>query len=437
MNQPIAAIEAEKLLIGSVLQNGALLLEVRAALLSKDFFDGQMRRIYALLCEMEDFGREVHLNAFLQYLTDRKLEGDMLVAVALDCADKALRRASVAEYIAAILEKSQKREIYRLGFELTERAYSEQESAKDLIADADRKLLEIADQTQGSEETLEQQSYDALSKIDAERRGESIPSIRTGIPMLDMLTGGLGVGELNIVAGRPSMGKSCSVIQTAVTNCPAGTFVHIISPEMTSDWLLRRIAAGISGVSFGRIVNPQSLSDDDLARVRKAMMDVSRWPLLIDDAATVTPDQVLARARLIKRRHDTKVLAVDYLQLLTFPGGRQNLSVEVGDTAKRLAGFAKAEQVAVMLLSSLTEKTGSGANTPPSLHDLRQSGDIQYHARRAYLVHRERDEQTAVIKPETKFIVAKNHHGKTGAVDAMFNPRSLLFDDIEGASHVM
>ncbi|HTF72606.1 MAG TPA: replicative DNA helicase [Edaphobacter sp.] len=437
MNQPICSIEAERLLIGSVLQNGVLLFEVRAALLPRDFFDAQLRRIYSVLCEMVDAGREVDQNSFLQYVTDRNLIGEMLLATALDCASLALRRASVAEYIAEIREKSQKRSVAKLGYELSERAYSSLESAQDLIADADRQLLEIAAESVGQEATLEQQSCDAMARVEAERRGERPSCFRIGIPLLDVFAGGLGVGELTIVAGRPSMGKSCSVAQAIITNCAAGFPCHVVSIEMTSDELLRRIWAALSEVPFGRLSDPTYLNDEDFAKVRRAMLKMSSWPLVIDDAPVITTDQLIARAKVVKRRIDTKVLAVDYLQRLTFSGPKKDLYMEVGEAAKRLAEFAKAEQIAVMLLSSLTEKTGSGANIPPSLADLRQSGDIQYHAHKAYLIHRDREEESG-ISPKTQIIVAKNRHGRTGVVNALFNSSSLLFEDVAGGrSHVM
>ncbi len=435
MNEPIAALEAERLLVGSMLQNGNLLFDVRAALLPRDFFGGQLRRVYSLLCEMADEGRQIDQASFFQFVSDRKLEDEMLVSVAIDCADKALRRPSVGEYIAEVREAAQKRSIATLGYELTERAYSRQETAEEIIADADRRLLDIAAESVAEEVSLEQQSYDAMARVDAKRRGEVAACYRMGIPLLDVFAGGLGIGELTIVGGRPSMGKSCCVSQTVVTNCMAGRACHVISIEMSSDELLARIWAAVSGVPAGRITDPTYMNEEDAARVRRASLEVSKWPLVIDDNAVITTDQMMARAKVVKRRINTAVLAVDYLQRITFPGTKQDRYMHVGDAAKKLAEFAKTEKVASLLLSSLTEKTGNAANIPPSLTDLRESGDVQYHAHKAYLIHRERDDSGIV--PHTKFLVAKNRHGRTGVVDAMFNTKSLLFEDIKGASHVM
>jgi replicative DNA helicase len=437
MNQPIAALEAERLLVGGVLKNGALLDEARAALAPRDFFDGQMRRIFSLLCEMGDEGRSLDESSFLQFVVDRKLEGEMLIAAASDAASAAMWKRSVSEYIAEVREAAQKRGIATLGYELTERAYGREESAQELIAEADRRLLDIAAESVAQEASLEEQTIQSLSRIDAKRRGEVAACYRTGIQMLDIFAGGLGIGELTIVGGRPSMGKSCCVSQVVITNCPYGHACHVVSIEMTADELLARIWAALSGVPAGRICDPRYMSDEDAAKVREVALEVAKWPLVIDDGAVVTTDQMLSRARVVKRRINTAVIAVDYLQRINFPGSKQDRYMHVGDAAKRLAEFAKAEKCAALLLSSLTEKTGSGANIPPGLTDLRESGDIQYHAHKAYLIHRDRDEASGIL-PATKLIVAKNRHGRTGVVDATFNTKSLLFEDLEGArSHVM
>jgi replicative DNA helicase len=434
MNQAIAVDEAEYLLIGSVLQNGSLLHEVRASLLPQDFRHSHMRRLYSRMCEMADAGRDIEQYAVLQFLIDRKGEDSELIAIATDCADKALRRPHVTEYIAEVREASQRRAIALLGEQLTQRAFSREESSVEIIADTDRRLLDIAAESVSQEATLQRQSHDAMARIDGKRRGEIAACYRTGIGLLDVFAGGLGVGELTIVAGRPSMGKSCCVAQAVVTNCPAGHACHVISIEMSADELLARIWAAVSGVPAGRISDPTYMTDEEAAKVREAMLEVSKWPLQIDDNAVISTDQIIARAKVIKRRIDTAVLAVDYLQRITFPGSKQERYMHVGEAAKRLAEFAKAEKVAAMLLSSLTERTGNAANIPPSLTDLRESGDVQYHAHKAYLIHREREESGIV--PHTKFLVAKNRHGRTGVVDAMFNTKSLMFEDVQGGQHV-
>lgn len=438
MNQPIAALEAEKLLIGGILVNGSLIHESRAALTPGDFFSGQHRRIFVLLGEMADAGRDIDLLAFIQYVQDRKLEHEMLISITSDCQAGSMRRPSLSEYIAEIREKSQLRAIAELGQELTERAYGRQDAAELIIAESDKKLLEIAASGVDSLVSLEQSTYDTLSAIDSQRRGETTPCFPTGIDQLDGFVGGLGKGELTVLGGRPGMGKSSLVLQAVIANCRRDTFCHVFSVEMTSGQLLRRLWAAVSGVSFHRVRHPQRMNDVEAAEIRKAAMLVSGWPLLIDDTANLSVEQLIARARGSKRKYGTGIVAIDYLQKLRFSRKLEMRYLDVTNAAVSLAQLAKEEQVAVLLLSSLTEKSGKDRNSPPSLSDFRQSGDIAFEAHNAFLLHRTVDEESQQISNDTAIIVAKARADRTGNVRATFNTDSLLFDPIDGGrSHVM
>lgn len=438
MNQPIAAFDAEKLLLGGIFANGTLVHEARAALTPADFFDGTMRRIFVLLGEMADAGRDINLLAFVQFVHDRKLEQEMLIATASDCEAGSLRRPSLAEYIADIREKSQLRAVAQLGEELIERAYGRADSAELIIAESDKKLLEIAGSGVDSLANLEQHTHNSLAALDSQRRGETTPCFPTGIDQLDGFIGGLGKGELTVLGGRPGMGKSSLVLQAVIANCRRDTFCHVFSIEMTASQLLRRVWAAVSGVPFHRIRHPQRMNDAEMADVRKAALRVSSWPLLIDDTANISVEQLVARVRGSKRKYGTSIVTIDYLQKLRFSRKLEMRYLDVTNAAVSLAQLAKEEQVAVLLLSSLTEKSGNNRNSPPTLSDFRQSGDIAFEAHNALLLHRTVDEESQTISADTAIIVAKARADRTGNVRATFNPDSLLFDPIDGGrSHVM
>ena len=437
MNPPIAAVQAERMLIGSILQNGSLLYEARGTLGPADFFDSRIRRIFSLICEMADAGRDIDLSTFTQFVFDRKLQTEMLLAEASECQAAVIFKISAAEYISEIREKSQLRDVARLGYAISERAYARSESAEEIIADADRKLLNIAGRAE-TRVTLEQQSYDALSAIDAQRRGESTPCHPTGITPLDVFVGGLGKGELTVLGGRPGMGKSSAVMQVIIHNCIRGTFCHVFSIEMTAGQLLRRLWAAVSEVPFHRVRHPERMNDIQANEVRKAAMRISSWPLLIDDSSSLTVDQLIARARGSKRRFGTSVVAIDYLQKLRFSRKLEHRYLDVTNAAVSLAQMAKEEDIAVLLLSSLTERSGKSRNDPPTLSDFRQSGDIAFEAHNAFLIHRTVDEESQQISADTAIIVAKARADRTGNINVRFNSDSLLFEEINGnRDHVM
>ena len=160
--------------------------------------------------------------------------------------------------------------------------------------------------------------------------------------------------------------------------------------------------------------------------VRAAMRQVSRWPLIIDDGSNYSAEDIVHKARVSKRKKGTEFVGIDYLQKMRFPGKEKFAAVS--DAAVQLAKLAKSEYLAVMLLSSLTEKTGSHRNSPPTMQDLRMSGDIQYEASTIYLIHREIDEEREKVKADGQIIQAKGRSDEGGAFNVHFNGDFLAFE---------
>jgi replicative DNA helicase len=281
---------------------------------------------------------------------------------------------------------------------------------------------------------IERQNFDAMASIDEQRSGKVSPCYPTGLRPLDEFLGGLGKGELTVLGGRPSMGKSSMVLQVVIENCLRGNFCHVFSIEMTAEQLLRRIYAVQAKVAFHRVRHPERMTPDEVARVRRASLEVSAWPLVIDDTPDLTVEQLIARSRASRRRHKTAIVAVDYLQKLRFGRKLEMRYLEVTNAAVALAKLAKSEHIAVLLLSSLTEIKGNHRNNPPTLSDFRQSGDIAFEAHNALLLHRTIDEATQKIDTDGKLIVAKARSDRTGNLNIRFNTDTLLFEDPKSES---
>ena len=160
--------------------------------------------------------------------------------------------------------------------------------------------------------------------------------------------------------------------------------------------------------------------------LRAAKDEVARWPLIIDPDPNLTAGQLVSRARISKRRYGTRLIGVDYLQKmrgLTKPEFRH---VETSEEAVKLASLAKKDHLAVVALSSLTDKGGRASDAAPTLGDLRQSGDIQYEAGTVIIVHRPVDEN-GHISEAGQMIIARQRGGSTGQFGVRFNDR-LMFE---------
>jgi replicative DNA helicase len=319
------------------------------------------------------------------------------------------------------------RKIAKLGDEYARRACDLGESAVELIAEFDQRVLAIATDTRASSYDLLAQSDRAMTHLKQIRRGELEAGYPLGIPKLDQQIGGLGRSVLTVVGGRPQMGKSCLVAHAILNNCPSGIPVHVFSIEMAAEALLERLWAAVSGVEYHRVHHPKRMNDVQLGYVEKAMLEVASWPLVIDDASGITAAQLISRARVIKRKKGTQILAIDYLQKLQFKSEMRHRHQDITDACVALASFAKTEKVATMLLSSITEGSDKNRNMPPTLQHLRGSGDIAFEAHTVLLIHRKVDPESEAVNLEGELIIAKGRSDAIGLLPVTFHPASLTF----------
>jgi replicative DNA helicase len=255
----------------------------------------------------------------------------------------------------------------------------------------------------------------------------SIVGLSTGLTTLNEWIGGWVEGELSVIAAKPAQGKTSlltqALIECGLNNIPA----HCFPFEMTKGQMLRRLWAGVANIRFALLRQPQFMPKADLEVLKAAKETVARFPLIIEDNPNLTANQVVSRARISKRRNKTRFIGLDYLQKMHFTSKPEHRHIEVTDAAVKLTNLAKKENLAVVALSSLTEKTGKMVNQLPTLADLRQSGDIQYEAATVLLIHREVDIETQRVKSNGSIIIAKQRNGRTGKFEVHYNDR-LLFE---------
>ena len=242
----------------------------------------------------------------------------------------------------------------------------------------------------------------------ARENGETIATgITTGLADLDWaMSGGLATGAITVLGGRPSHGKSALARSIADGASRAGYPVHMFSVEDNRDTVADRMIADYGGINLQRL-RTLDLSREDVAGLVAAagrIQDRTNW--LVDDAAGVTSAQIAMRVRRHKRTHGTRLVVIDYLQLLEDPGGTR---LEALNGALRgLLALARTEDVAILLLSQLT-RAPAREGRPPELHDLRETGDIEQVARAVLFVWqwtlKGSDEPCAEVR------VAKNKHG--------------------------
>jgi len=337
-------------------------------------------------------------------------------------------RPAIDNYVRIVRDDYLLRQMMFICSDGIERAAGRRERVDTLVGDIDRRMVQIV-QSFTEEQSLLSQTRASFDDLQDQREETIEPGVSTGLNSLDQIIGGFKARKLYIVGGRPSMGKTSIMIQAAIQHCVRGIRTRLISLEMTSSELLQRISAAISGVPYGHLAEPKLLSNEAWERLRRAHDMIKQWTLEIDDRGDQTLDSALSACRVSVRMGGTRFIAVDYLQCLRFVAHGTLRHHEISDAAKRIREFAKAENVPVLLLSSITESQEKDPNKPPSMADLRGSGDLAFHADVAALIHRRRGCDGASIDLRTDIIVAKQRGGPTGVARVQYNTDTLLFEE--------
>ena len=206
--------------------------------------------------------------------------------------------------------------------------------------------------------------------------GTTIPTSCAGLPTgfteFDKLTGGLRPGDLVIVAGRPSMGKTTLAVnmaEYAAVNPKTRAAVAIFSMEMPSEQVITRMLASIGGVPLNSLRSGK-ISDEDWVRITGATSQLSEAKIFVDETPALNPTELRARARRVKREHGLSLIVVDYLQLMQVPGTKENRATEIAEISRGLKALAKELQVPVIALSQLNRGVEQREHKRPVMSDL-------------------------------------------------------------------
>ena len=286
--------------------------------------------------------------------------------------------ANVRAYAEIVKERALLRELVSAGGEIASSVWEEEgESARDLVERAERRIFAIAEgSSRGKGYVSARQALPALvDQIDDLYNNPNKPrGLPTGYIDFDSKTGGLRGGDLLIIAGRPSMGKTTlaiNIAEHAALKEGVRASVAIFSLEMPAEQILTRMLASVGSVHLGNIRSGK-LSEDDWPRITGATKQLQDAKIFIDDTAALTPTELRARARRIKREHGLDLIVVDYLQLMSVPGTKENRATEISEISRGLKALAKEIHCPVIALSQLNRGVEQRENKRPVMSDLRE-----------------------------------------------------------------
>ena len=433
---PPNSIEAEQSLIGGLMLDHVAWEKVADVISADDFYRKDHRLIFAAIANLAETNNPCDVVTVSEYLDNRgELEQSGGLEYIATLANEAPGAANARAYAKILRERSVLRALINAGNEISGSAFAtDGRMASELVDAAERLVFEIAEKGSRGRagfKHLKNILPQAVDRIDVLHQSEGeITGISTGFTEFDKLTAGLQPGELIVIAGRPSMGKTSLAINIA-ENAAIGSKVPtaIFSMEMPSQQLAFRMISSLGRVDQAHLRTGR-FPDEDWSRINTAVQLMSDAPIFIDDSAGLSPTEIRARSRRLHREHGLGLIVIDYLQLMQVPGTRENRATEISEISRSLKALAKELELPIIALSQLNRSVEQRPDKRPIMSDLRESGAIEQDADLILFIYREE-----VYNPDTPrkgiadISIAKQRNGPIGDFPLTFVGRYTKFEN--------
>lgn len=365
--------------------------------------------------------------------------------------------AHVQRYANIVAEKAVLRRLIAAGSEIQAMAYDDPPNVGEVLDRAEQTIFEIAERRMSGDFThigpLVQETWEKLDRT-FRNPGESL-GVPTALTDLNKITSGLQSGDLIIVAGRPSMGKTSLAINSFAMHAAlhSRVGVAIFSLEMSRMELAEMMLCALARVNGWRLRNGMA-RPEDWERIGQALAYLPEAPIYIDDTPGLSILELRSKARRLMTQAEIGLIVVDYLQLCSAPGFERDTSrhQEIGSIARNLKALARELNVPVVVLSQLSRNVERREDKRPILSDLAESGSIEaeadlvcflyrpkYYERKKQLDEAARrneplpaDVQAEIDQPDdAEIIIAKHRNGPVATVHAKFDQKYRLFTNID------
>jgi replicative DNA helicase len=438
VNMPPAAVEAEKSLLGGLMMDNHAWDRIAGRVSEVDFYRPDHRAIFNaifLLSERTQPFDAVTVSEHLESLNKLTEAGGLpyLAALVKDTPST----ANILSYADIVRERSLLRELIEVGNDIAASAFNpEGRTGKELVDDAERHVFEIAEKgTRGKKDFVRLNSIcsDMVDRLDKlHGAGEAITGLSTGFDAFDEKTQGLQKGDLIILAGRPSMGKTTlalNIAENAAFKLEDPMPVAIFSMEMSTEQLALRFVSSLGQVRQQHLRNGK-FSDSDWPRITTALDQMAQAPVYIDDTPSLSPSDLRSRARRLKRQHSIGLIVVDYLQLMQVPGTAENRTTEISYISRSLKALARELDVPVIALSQLNRSVEQRPDRRPIMSDLRESGAIEQDADLVIFIYRDDQyHKDSERKGQADVMIAKHRNGETGDLILTFRGEFSRFEN--------
>ena len=445
---PPNSVEAEQSVLGGLLLENESLDKIADILNQADFYRHDHRLIYTHIAKLIEQNRPADIVTVAESLENSaELSSVGGIAYLGALAQNTPTAANIRRYAEIVRERSIMRKLVEVGSGIAESAYNPQgRDAQQLLDEAEAKIFQIAESgNRGNQgfvniQTLLPQVADRIDFLYQRENQGSVTGIPTGFDDLDERTSGFQPGDLIIVAGRPSMGKTAFSLNIAENVAlDSKKPVAVFSMEMGATQLATRMIGSVGRLDQHRMRNG-NLEDEDWVRLTTALGKLNDAPIFIDEGAGLSSFDVRARARRLHRQTGgLGLIVVDYLQLMAGTSGRasENRATEISEISRSLKSLAKELNVPVVALSQLNRSVEQRPDKRPVMSDLRESGAIEQDADLILFIYRDE-----VYNPDSEdkgmaeIIIAKQRNGPIGRIRLTFLGQHTRFENFaSGHAH--
>ncbi len=437
---PPHSLEAEQAVLGGLMLDNNAWLNIAGRVTEEDFYREDHRLIFRAIQDLAENNKPYDIVTLSEWLKARgQQDATGGLAYLGTLANETPSSANIVAYADIVREQSVLRQLISAGVTISEMGYSpDGRPVSELLNAAESHVFAIAEQTKRGKRDFQSVGPVVLEIAEKtyqlfESNEEGLTGVPTGLKRFDEKTNGMQKGDLIIIAARPAMGKT-SLAMNIVENAAIkhGVPTLVFSMEMSASQLVTRMIASLGRIDQQRI-RTGKLLDSEWPRFTSAttMITEAKKCIFVDDSSSLNPTEMHARARRAQREHQIGLIIIDYLQLMTVPGTRENRTTEVSAISRSLKALARDLNVPVIALSQVNRAAEKNPDSRPRLADLRESGSIEQDADVVVFIHREDYQNPESEKAgQAELIIAKQRNGPTGKVDVAFLHGSTRFENL-------
>jgi replicative DNA helicase len=433
---PPQNIEAEQSVLGSILLDNEAYAVIEGLISAQHFYKEGHRKIFRAMDRLFRRGEPLDLVTLTEELRQSgELEGVGSVPYLIGLVDSVPTAAYVENYARIVLEKSTLRDLISASGTILQHAFDQMLPLEQILDKAESSIFELSSIKRSHSfigmSTLVTDTFAHINELFS--NPDPVSGLRTGFGELDLLTAGLQDSSLNVLAARPSMGKTAFALTLGLHAAlrekrPIGIF----SLEMSAIQLVTRMLCSEARVDMSRVRNGQ-LSDRDFQRLADTAGKMSEARIFIDDNPDLTAMELRSRARRLMAEQGLGMIIIDYLQLMSGGGrpGSENRQQEISTISRSLKALARELDIPILVLSQLSRAVEARPNKRPMLSDLRESGAIEQDADLVMFIYRdEYYDQQSEKQGIAEIIIGKQRNGPVGTVELQFHNSHVRFNDL-------